>query len=148
MTYTCTLIGYTAAGTLISVDFNGTFNAGSGPRYSLVDEDITMDAPIDSEGKPQDMPMEMKYSKTRVLIAGQFTDGWGGLNWMAPTTKAEKLIALQKFAVIDTTQSTCMTLNWPTTGKTMKCKFDRLDISEQANAGNTIGYDISLQITG
>jgi len=139
--YVCTLTG-TVKGNAITLDFNGTWDLGGGPRLSIVDEDVTMDAPMDSDGNFQDVKMRLGYSKARVLIAGQFTDGWGNLSWTSPTTKAEKLIALQKIPEGD------VLLTWPVAGKVLPVKFDRLDIREQAAGGNTIAYDVSLQIIG
>lgn len=142
--YVCTLSGTTAiGGHTRSVDFNGTWDAGGGPRFNIVDEDTTMDAPLDENGRPQSEPMEMKYAKDRVLISGQFTDGWGYLDWHTlPVTKAENLVALQKMCTLP------LTLTWPCSTSTFEVKFDRLDISEQAGGGNTLRYDISLLITG
>lgn len=145
--YICTLSGTLSNGVSVSVDLDGTWEEGGGPHFSGADEDTVMQAPIDENGEHQDQPMELKYSTTRILITGRFMDGWGSLNWVSPTTKAEKLIALQRLGIIDPDNAGCLTLTWPVATKTMKCKFDRWDIYELAAHGNTIAYDFSLQIT-
>lgn len=139
MTYSCTLKNSTGT---ITVDFNDTFNEGSGPHYSAVTELAVLEAPLDANGNSQDAPMDMKYSAERLLISGQFMDGLGTMDWITPgTTKAEKLLNFYK---IDTKT---LILTWPVTTKTLYCKIEKLDIFEQGGHGDTIIYDITLRLT-
>ena len=139
MTYSCVL--YNAAYSK-SVDFDKTWPEGSGPHLSIVNEIAVMDAPLDASGNSTDMPMDMKYCPVKLLISGQFKDGLGNMDWISDTTKAEKLVSLQKMELAP------LILIWPSTTKTWNCIVERMDLGEQGGFGDTVTYDISLRITG
>ena len=139
MTYSCTL---KSNGNTNVVDFNNTWAEGSGPRIDITNEIAVLDTPLDSNGDSLDMQMDFKYCPVRLMIEGQFKDGIGSMNWNSPTTKAEKLVALQKLEIIP------LVLTWPVTTKTWCCCIEHLTLGEQGGFGNTITYDLTLRITG
>jgi len=139
MTYSCTL--QNAAGSKV-VDFDKTWVEGAGPHLSIVNEIAVLDAPLDAQGNSVDSPMDMKYCPVKVMIQGQFKDGLGTMDWISGTTKAEKLVSIQKLEIVP------LILTWPVTTKTFYCVIERLDLGEQGGYGDTVTYDISLRITG
>jgi hypothetical protein len=137
MTYACTLANQ--AGTT-SVNFDKTYNEGSGPQYSYVNDVAVLEAPADASGNTQALAMDLKYTQETIIIQGQFKDGLGNADWTTPgSTNFEKLLKLAKTEILP------LILTWPAT-KTWYCIVTRLNMNEQGGHGNTITYDISLRI--
>jgi hypothetical protein len=137
MTYSCTLANQ--AGT-ISVDFAGTYEGGSGPQYSYVNEVAILEVPADAAGNTQAQAMDLKYTQESVSIRGQFKEGIGAGDWTTPgSTKFEKLLKLSKVEVLP------LVLTWPASTKTWYCIVTRLTVGEQGGRIE-VSYDINLRI--
>ncbi len=138
MTYVCTLRNSTGS---VVVNFNNTYYEGDGPQLSLVNDVAVLDAPYDANGNTQSLLTDLKYCTDQWTLRGQFKDGLGNLDWNTPgSTNAEKLLALFKLEIVP------LTLTWPVATKTQTCTIFRLTIGEQGAYGNTVTFDIGLQM--
>lgn len=140
MTYSCVLEDISTA---ISVDLDGTYPEGGGPAYTFVNEVAVLEAPDDGSGNTQAMAMDLKFTQETINISGQFTDGFGDMDWETPGgTRIEKLLALSKIQIDP------LVLTWPSDAKSWRCVVTRFTCAEQGGHGETAAYDLSLRIVG